>query len=95
VDPEESPGPVADDSSGGAGGSGSKGVVLAVAIVLLWLAGVCLYVAFEGTSFLPEQLPAGPGGKPSYFLGIIQAVTRQTQQLQQQGEPQTDNNSGG
>lgn len=93
MDPEETPGAGPDDSSDGAGAS--KGVVLAVAVLLLWLAGVCLYVAFEGTSFLPEQLPAGPGGKPSYVLGIIQAMTRQAQQLQKQSQDRQSDNSGG
>lgn len=93
MDPDEDPGAGAGDSSDGTGTS--KGVVLAVAVLLLWLAGVCLYVAFEGTSFLPEQLPAGPNGKPSYFLGVIQAMTRQAQSLQQQGQQQDTGNSGG
>lgn len=94
MDPEEdAAGPAPDTGESGAGGN--KGVLLAVAVLLLWTAGACLFVAFEGSGFLPDTLPTGPGGKPSYFLGIIQAVTRQAQQLQQQGQAQQDSGNSG
>jgi hypothetical protein len=72
-----------DDEGDGAGGA--RGVRLAVAILLLWLAGVCLWIAFEGTTILPDKLPVGPGGKPSYFLGVLQGLGSQAQKLEQQG----------
>jgi hypothetical protein len=64
---------------------GGKGVLLAVAILLIWLAGVLLWIAFEGTSVLPAKLPVGPGGKPSYFLGILQVLAGQVQDLEKTG----------
>ncbi len=82
----------APDDGGGGDDGGSKGVLLAVAILLLWLAGVMLWVAFEGTSYLPARLPAGSGGKPSYALGILQALAGSVQKLQQQG--MTDQQGG-
>jgi hypothetical protein len=69
----------------GEGGGGGKGVLLAVAILLVWLAGVCLWLAFEGSGGLPVSLPVGPGGKPSYVLGVLQALTRRAQALEQTG----------
>lgn len=71
-------------------GDRAKGVRLALAIVLLWLAGVCFWLAFEGTQILPSKLPVGPGGKPSYFLGVLQALGTQAQQLQQAGLQQQE-----
>jgi hypothetical protein len=74
-----------DDGQGDGGGGGSKGVLLAVAILLLWLAGVCLWLAFEGAGGLPKSLPVGPDGKPSYVLGIMQAIAGDAQKLQETG----------
>jgi hypothetical protein len=73
------------DQDGGGPQESGKGVLLAVAILLLWLAGVCLWVAFEGAAVLPVALPAGPGGKPSHLLGLLQSFTAQVQQLQDAG----------
>ncbi|HEY2089879.1 MAG TPA: hypothetical protein VGH54_28145 [Mycobacterium sp.] len=67
---------------------GGKGVLLAISILLIWLAGVLLWVAFEGTAVLPVKLPVGPDGKPSYALGVVQAVTGQAQELQRTGVEQ-------
>lgn len=71
-------------------GDRAKGVRLALAILLLWLAGVCFWLAFEGTQILPSKMPVGPGGKPSYFLGVLQALGAQAQQLQQAGLQQQE-----
>jgi hypothetical protein len=79
-------------------GAGSgKGVLLAVAIVLLWLAGACLWLAFEGTSLLPDSLPVNAAGKPSRFLGMVEAIAGRVQSLQQQGlaEAQQQQQQGG
>lgn len=37
------------------GPEASKGMLLALAIVLLWLAGFCFFVAFEGSKLLTES----------------------------------------
>jgi hypothetical protein len=87
-----------DDGQGDdAGGGGSKGVLLAVAILLVWLAGVLLWLAFEGTGGLPTNLPVGPGGKPSYVLGVLQTLAGQAQKLEQTGveAQQQQQQSGG
>jgi hypothetical protein len=59
-----------------------NGVLAAIAIVLLWLAGVCFFVAFEGGSILGEALPAAGGGGASYFKAALQGLTTKTQTLQ-------------
>lgn len=46
----------------------NKGVLLAIAIVLLWLAGFCFFVAFEGQKMLPESGPNANGG------GFLRAI---------------------
>jgi hypothetical protein len=76
---------VDEDQGGGEGGGGSKGVMLAIAVLLLWLAGVMFWLAFEGTSFLPDALPLDSSGKGSYFLGIVQALAQRAQSLQAAG----------
>lgn len=60
-----------------------NGVLAAIAIVLLWLAGVCLFVAFEGTGILGEQIPAAGGGGGSYFKAALQGLAAKTQTLQE------------
>jgi hypothetical protein len=89
---------VDDDGQGDDAGSG-KGVLLAVAILLVWLAGVCLWLAFEGTGGLPTSLPVGPGGKPSYVLGVLQMLAGRAQELEASGvqeqQDQAAQNSGG
>lgn len=59
-----------------------NGVLAAIAIVLLWLAGVCLFVAFEGSGILGETLPASGGGGASYFKAALQGLISKTQTLQ-------------
>lgn len=83
-----------DDDDGQGDGGGGKGVMLAVAVLLLWLAGVCLWLAFEGTSFLPDKLPLNAAGKQSWFLGIVQAMAGRAQSLQAQGVT-NEQDSGG
>lgn len=55
--------------------AGPSGGRLAVAIALLWLAGVAFYVAFEGGSFLQ-----GGGSGPQYIKQILAELTRRTAQ---------------
>ncbi len=55
-------------------------VRLALAILLLWLAGLSFFVAFEGAKFLPEQ--SGPGGP---FVGILRELMRRTQSKENPG----------
>jgi hypothetical protein len=87
-----------DDDGQDDSGGGGKGVLLAVAVLLLWLAGVCFWLAFEGTSFLPDKLPVDKSGKQSYFLGILQALAKRAQVLQARGvasEQSATDQSGG
>jgi hypothetical protein len=59
-----------------------NGVLAAIAIVLLWLAGVCFFVAFEGASILGEAIPAAGGGGVSYFKAALTGLTTKTQTMQ-------------
>lgn len=68
----ESAGLIAQVSSRALGREPSKGTILALAILLFWLAGVLFFVAFEGANILGENVPAsGQGGAPSYIKGIF------------------------
>jgi len=49
----------------------NKGTMLAVAILLIWLAGVGFFIAFEGSKILSENLAAGEQGGASYFKSIL------------------------
>lgn len=49
----------------------NKGTVLAVAILLFWLAGVLFFVAFQGNTILAENAPELGSGGISYFKGIL------------------------
>lgn len=44
------------------GGSSNKGVLLAIGIILLWLAGFCFFIALEGSTLLGEQSDTSGGG---------------------------------
>ena len=44
------------------GGEHSRGVLLAIAIVLLWLAAFAFFIAFEGSQLLGEQADTSGGG---------------------------------
>jgi hypothetical protein len=52
----------------------NKGTVLAVAILLFWLAGVLFFVAFEGSGILGENAPESGSGGISYFSAIISGL---------------------
>jgi hypothetical protein len=58
---------------------GSKGALLALGIVLLWLAGLAFYIAFEGTKLV------GSGGSSQSTLGQIKAGLAQQVATQVQG----------
>lgn len=60
----------------GSADSGSN-VKLALAILFLWLSGVCFFVAFQGAKFLPQS--AGPGG---WFPAIVREGIRRAQTLE-------------
>lgn len=55
-------GAVAGGAGAVAGSDPAKGVVLGIAIVLLWLACFCFFVAFEGQKLLGEQADTSGGG---------------------------------
>ena len=63
------------------GGGGSmdkpKGVLLAIAIVLLWLAGLAFFVALEGSKLLGEQATQTGGG---FFKAIMSGLANIVQQ---------------
>jgi hypothetical protein len=59
----------------------SKGVLLAIAIILLWLAGLCFFVAFEGSQLLAESAsPTGGGLLKAMISGIAQKTLTREQQ---------------
>jgi hypothetical protein len=69
-------------TAAGAAGSAGNGVLLAIAIILLWITGVLLFVAFEGSSILGESVPAAGGGGASYFKAAIEGLTAKAQSRQ-------------
>jgi hypothetical protein len=56
--------------AGGEGREKSRGTLLALGIVLLWLAGVAFYFAFEGV-LATEQADTTGGGLLKAFLGQV------------------------
>lgn len=58
---------------GQGGGEGSKGVRLAIAIVLLWLACFAFFIAFEGSKLLGEQADLTGGGLLKAMIGGLAA----------------------
>lgn len=62
-------------AGGGQGGNpeASKGVRLAIAIVLLWLACFCFFIAFEGATLLGEQASLTGGGLLKAMVGGLAA----------------------
>jgi hypothetical protein len=52
----------------------SKGTVLALAILLFWLAGVLFFVAFEGVSLFGEQAAETGSGATSWIKTIISGI---------------------
>lgn len=69
-------------SGGGGGGGHSKGVLLAIAIILLWLAGFCFFIAFEGSTLLSEADSTTGGG---LLKGIINGLASRTLKQEQGG----------
>lgn len=51
-----------------------SGVRLALAILLLWLAGLAWFIALEGQNFLPESQTA-----PTMLASILKEIARRTQ----------------
>lgn len=58
--------------------TGSKGVLLAIAILLLWLAGLAFFIAFEGSKLLGNAGMAG-GGSDSFFGTLEEGLSKQVQ----------------
>lgn len=58
------------------GGDAPKGVLLALAIVLFWLAGVAFFVALEGSTVMGQAAPAPGGGGGSYIRSIIAGLAQ-------------------
>lgn len=57
----------------------NKGVLLAIAIVLLWLSGFCFFVAFEGSKLLSESGGGTDGGSllRAMIAGLAQKAVDQ------------------
>jgi len=53
----------------------SRGTVLALAILLFWLAGVAFFIAFEGSTILGENPPANAKGGASWFRAALSGLT--------------------
>lgn len=62
--------------AGAAGQAGqSKGTMLAIAILLFWLAGVCFFIAFESSGILGENPPTDSKGGASWFKAALGGLT--------------------
>lgn len=57
------------------GSEARKGVLLAIAIILLWLSGFCFFIAFEGSKLLGEV--SNPNGG-NLLKGIIGGLAQKT-----------------
>lgn len=75
-------------------GDRPSGVLLAISVVLFWLAGVCFWIAFEGSGILGQPMPAPGGGGASYFRGALAGFARTAQDLQAAGQ-QDQSQQGG
>jgi hypothetical protein len=74
---------------GGGSGGGRHGAKLALAIVLLWLAGFCFFVAFAGSKIgLTDTAWQGEGSGPAALLKTLQSVLTRGQQDQTQAQAQ-------
>ncbi len=79
-----------------AAGSGpGKGVLAALAIVLLMVGFIALYVAFEGSSILGETVPAKGSGGASYFKAAIQGLRNQVQGTPVKAAPGSSSGTSG
>lgn len=76
-------------------GDRPSGVLLAVSVVLFWLAGVCFWVAFEGSGLLGQPMPAKGGGGVSYFKGALAGFAKTAQDLQAAGQQSQDQTAPG
>ena len=65
-----------------------KGLLLALAIILLWLAGLGFFIAFEGSGILGETVPAKGGGGASYFGAAIKGLASNVQKVANEGSGQ-------
>lgn len=72
----------------------SKGTVLAIAILLFWLAGVLFFVAFEGSGILGENAPESGSGGISWVKAIFTGLTSKAAGLAQQQNPAQDQGGG-
>lgn len=72
----------------------SKGTVLAIAILLFWLAGVLFFVAFEGSGILGENAPESGSGGVSWVKAIFTGLTSKAAGLAQQQNPSQDQGGG-
>lgn len=66
----------------GAPGGSSKGVLLAIGIILLWLAGFCFFIALEGATLLGEQSDTSGGG---LLRAMISGLATKAAAQEQQG----------
>ena len=55
----------------------TKGVLLAIAILLLWLAGLSFFIAFEGSKILGQTGADAPSEVDKLKLGLSQAIQDQ------------------
>ena len=62
---------------------GSKGVLLALAIVLLWLAGLGFFIAFEGSKILGGKMPESETYLDKLTKGLASAVDDASQEAPQ------------
>lgn len=63
----------------------SRGVLLALAIILLWLAGLCFFIAFEGSSLLGGGSTGSQAEISQLVSGLQQTVQDTTAQQQGNG----------
>ena len=54
--------------------NGGKSVLLAIAIILLWLAGLGFFIAFEGTKLLGGKMPKTKTATDSLIEGLSREV---------------------
>ncbi len=55
--------------------NGSKSVLLAIAIILLWLAGLGFFIAFEGSKVLGGKAPKTKTAADSLIEGLSRDIT--------------------
>jgi hypothetical protein len=65
----------------GTGNGSSPSVLLALAILLLWLAGLCFFIAFEGGGILGETVPKSGSGGAGWFRAVIEGLGKHADTL--------------